>query len=117
MDAETINFRREQFSSPMMQHFFDLKQKHLDSILLFRNGDFYECFFEDALAVGRVCNIPVGNVNEFPLVAFPCIASARYISKILKKGVFKVAVCDILNLPPSCTHESPIRKVVKVFTP
>lgn len=70
-----------------------LKKKHPDSLLLFRTGDFYEAYKEDAYTVSKILDIPV--VDE-RMVRFQCFALDEYLPKLIKAGN-RIAICDKID--------------------
>ena len=91
----------EKEHSPMMRQYLEVKERYPDFLLLFRVGDFYETFFEDAELVSAALNIVLTKRSaEVPMAGFPHHASEGYIAKLVKKG-FKVAVCDQVEDPAS----------------
>src|SRR6476660_3061342 len=85
--------------TPAMRQYLDAKQQHRDAILLFRMGDFYEIFYEDALVAARTLEITLtsrskdANGGGIPMCGVPCHAVDGYIARLVKKG-FRVAICD-----------------------
>jgi DNA mismatch repair protein MutS len=84
--------------TPMMQQYFELKEKYKDSILFFRLGDFYEMFFEDALTASKELEITLtgrdcGQEEKAPMCGVPHHASENYINRLIEKG-YKVAICE-----------------------
>ena len=89
--------------SPMMRHYVELKDKNEDTIILYRLGDFYEMFFEDAEVVAHALELTLtgksaGLEERVPMCGIPHHASEVYIDKLIKKG-FKVAICEQLEDP------------------
>ena len=89
--------------SPMMKHYVELKDKYEDTIILYRLGDFYEMFFEDAEVVAHSLELTLtgksaGLEEKVPMCGIPHHASEIYIDKLIKKG-FKVAICEQLEDP------------------
>lgn len=89
--------------SPMMTHYLNLKEKYKDTILLYRLGDFYECFFEDAELVSKAIEIILtskncGNGQKAPMCGVPAHAIDSYLSKLVQRG-YKVAICEQLSEP------------------
>ncbi len=86
--------------TPMMQHYLELKEKHPDTILMYRLGDFYEMFFEDAKIASReldlVLTARAAGVEKAPMCGIPHRAAQSYISKLVHKG-YKVAICEQLE--------------------
>ena len=94
-DAEA----RKQEATPMMRQYLEVKDRYPDYLLLFRVGDFYETFYDDALSVSTALNIVLTKrSSEVPMAGFPHHASEGYIAKLVRKG-FKVAVCDQVEDP------------------
>src|SRR6266700_7155658 len=89
--------------TPLMQQHRAIKQKYPDAILLFRVGDFYETFGEDAIIASRVLGITLtkrnnGSAISSELAGFPHHALDTYLHKLVKGG-FRVAICDQLEDP------------------
>src|SRR5688572_8059296 len=89
--------------TPLMQQHRAIKQKYPDAILLFRVGDFYETFSEDAVIAARVLGITLtkrnnGNAASSELAGFPHHALDTYLHKLVKAG-YRVAICDQLEDP------------------
>jgi DNA mismatch repair protein MutS len=103
----------------MRQQYLDIKRQYPDTILLFRLGDFYETFDDDARLVAQVCDVvltsrPVGNDQRVPLAGVPYHALDVYLAKLVAAG-HKVAICEQLT-------DAPIkglvpREVVRIVTP
>ncbi|NTW51083.1 MAG: DNA mismatch repair protein MutS [Chlorobiaceae bacterium] len=94
-DAEA----RKQEATPMMRQYLEVKDRYPDYLLLFRVGDFYETFYDDAISVSTALNIVLTKrSSEVPMAGFPHHASEGYIAKLVRKG-FKVAVCDQVEDP------------------
>jgi DNA mismatch repair protein MutS len=86
-----------------MQQYARVKASYPDTILLFRMGDFFETFEEDAATTSRVLGITLtkrgnGAAGEIPLAGFPHHALDTYLPKLLKAG-YRVAVCEQLEDP------------------
>ena len=89
--------------TPAMRQYAAMKERYPDCILLFRMGDFYEMFFEDALTAARVLEITLTSRNKnskdaIPLCGVPYHAVSGYLAKLIEKG-FKVAVCEQMEDP------------------
>src|SRR5690242_9717295 len=89
--------------TPMMQQHRAIKQKYPDAILLFRVGDFYETFGQDAIVTSRVLGITLtkrnnGAASSSELAGFPHHALDTYLHKLVRAG-YRVAVCDQLEDP------------------
>ncbi len=106
--------------TPAMRQYAEVKGSHPDSILLFRMGDFYEMFFEDALTASKVLDITLtsrnkNSIDSVPLCGFPWHAASSYITKLIENG-FKVAVCEQIE-DPKLAKGVVKRAVVRVVTP
>ncbi|MBP1711569.1 MAG: mismatch repair protein [Deltaproteobacteria bacterium] len=106
--------------TPAMKQYVDIKKKYPDCILLYRMGDFYEMFFEDALTAAPVLEITLTSRNKskedaVPLCGFPYHAASSYITKLVEKG-FKVAVCEQVEDPKNARGIVK-REVIRVITP
>ena len=91
--------------APMMKHYVELKDNYPDVILLYRLGDFYEMFFEDAEVVSHELELTLTGRNagleeRVPMCGVPHHAVDIYVDKLIKKG-FKVAICEQLEDPKS----------------
>ena len=91
--------------APMMRHYVELKDNYPDVILLYRLGDFYEMFFEDAVIVSHELELTLTGRNagleeRVPMCGVPHHAVDIYVDKLIKKG-FKVAICEQLEDPKS----------------
>jgi len=106
--------------TPAMKQYVDLKSRYEDCILLFRMGDFYEMFFDDAVTASKVLDITLTTRNKnkddsIPLCGFPYHAVSTYVARLIEKG-FKVAVCEQLE-DPKLAKGVVKRDVVRVITP
>jgi len=103
-----------------MQQYLKIKDEHPDEILLFRLGDFYETFFDDAKAAARALDIVLTSRNAgdgkdaIPLAGFPAHAADNYISRLLRAG-HRVAVCEQVEDPKQAKGLVK-REVVEVLT-
>jgi len=102
-------------TTPMLRQYLDIKEKHRDDILFFRLGDFYEMFFDDAIAASRALDIALTKRHDMPMCGIPYHAAESYIARLVKAG-FRIAVCEQTESVPS---EGKIvkREVVRVITP
>jgi len=103
-----------------MKQYREIKQNHLDAILLFRMGDFYEMFDQDAITGAKVLEITLTARNkskgiETPLCGFPYHAADGYIAKLIRRG-FKVAVCEQVE-DPKLAKGIVKREVIRIVTP
>ncbi|WP_372590576.1 DNA mismatch repair protein MutS [Fervidobacterium pennivorans subsp. carthaginiensis] len=101
--------------TPMMKQYLDIKKKYQDSILLFRLGDFYEAFFDDALVVSKVLNIVLTKRQEAPMAGIPYHALDNYLKKLVDGG-YKVAICEQME-DPATAKGIVKREVTRVITP
>jgi len=106
--------------SPMMQQYFEVKDKYPGCILFFRLGDFYEMFFDDAITVSKALELTLtgrdcGMEERAPMCGVPYHAADMYIRKLIDLG-FRVAVCEQLT-DPAETKGIVVRDVIRVVTP
>ncbi|MBP3242670.1 MAG: DNA mismatch repair protein MutS [Ruminococcus sp.] len=106
--------------SPMMQQYFEVKDKYPDCILFFRLGDFYEMFFDDALTASKLLELTLtgrdcGLEERAPMCGVPYHAANMYIKRLIDLGQ-KVAVCEQLT-DPAETKGIVVRDVIRVVTP
>jgi len=101
--------------TPMMRQYRDLKRRYPDHVLLFRLGDFYETFFEDAELAARLLQITLTARQGAPMAGLPHHASDGYIARLVHAGQ-KIAVCEQLEAPG---REKKLlrRDVVRIITP
>jgi len=112
--------------TPVMRQFLEIKARHPDAVLMFRMGDFYEMFFEDAVAAAPVLDIALtsrdkGSEDPVPMAGVPWHAVGGYIRTLVERG-FKVAICEQMESPEDARKRkgpSKIvrREVVRVVTP
>ena len=104
-----------------MRQYRDAKQQHRDAILLFRMGDFYEMFYEDALVAARALELTLTSRSKdadgggIPMCGVPFHAIDGYIARLVKKG-FRVAICDQVEDPRKAKGIVK-REVVRVVSP
>ena len=115
-DAE----RRRQRQTPLMRQYWKIKDRHPGALLLFRMGDFYETFEDDAVVVADVLGITLtkrgnGAAEEIPLAGFPHHALDQHLPKLVQAG-HRVAVCEQLE-DPKQARTIVKRGVVEVVTP
>lgn len=106
--------------SPMMKHYVELKDKYEDTIILYRLGDFYEMFFEDAIVASKTLEIALtgkscGLEERAPMCGIPFHSANSYISKLVEAG-YKVAIGEQLD-DPQTTKGIVRRDVIRVVTP
>ncbi|HZV94402.1 MAG TPA: DNA mismatch repair protein MutS [Candidatus Nitrosocosmicus sp.] len=101
--------------TPMMQQYQELKRRYPDYLLLFRLGDFYEMFAEDAHLGARLLQITLTARQSTPMAGIPHHAADTYIAKLIRQGQ-KVAVCEQMEAPGR-GKKLVRREVVRVITP
>ena len=113
---------REKELTPMMKQFFSLKEKHPDALLLFRCGDFYETYCEDAVEASRILGITLTRRNNggsatkpTEMAGFPHHALDTYLPKLIRAGR-RVAICDQLE-DPKLTKKLVKRGITELVTP
>lgn len=84
--------------SPMMKQFHELKAKHPDYLMLFRCGDFYETWEEDAKEASRILGITLTKSKGIYMAGFPHHALDTYLPKLIRAGK-RVAICDQIETP------------------
>ena len=95
--------------TPMMKQYFQIKENYPDTILMFRLGDFYEMFFEDAELASQELSITLtgkdcGLSERAPMCGVPYHSYESYVARLIKKG-YKVAICEQMENP--ATEENP----------
>lgn len=106
--------------SPMMKQYFDIKEQYKDCLLMYRLGDFYELFFDDALTTSRELELTLTGRNcgleeRAPMCGVPFHAANSYIAKLVAKG-YKVAICEQVEDPKEAKGIVK-REVVRIITP
>lgn len=106
--------------SPMMKQYFEIKENYKDTILLFRLGDFYEMFFDDAKIASKVLELVLtgrdcGQEERAPMCGVPFHSADSYIAKLVSNG-YKVAICEQME-DPAVAKGIVKRDVVRVITP
>ena len=84
--------------TPMMKQYMEIKKQHMDKIVFFRLGDFYEMFFDDAIIASKVLEITLtgrdcGMDERAPMCGIPYHAADTYISKLIENN-YKIAICE-----------------------
>ena len=112
-------------TTPMMEQYLTIKNKHKDALLFYRMGDFYELFFEDAIVASKALDITLtkrGKTNgmDIPMCGVPFHSADNYLPKLIKKG-FNVAVCEqteTIEEAKSNLKKGPLkREVVRIISP
>ena len=106
--------------TPMMQQYMETKKQYPDCILFYRLGDFYEMFFDDAIAASKALEITLtgkscGLEERAPMCGIPYHAVDGYLTKLVSKG-YKVAICEQME-DPKLTKGIVKREVVRIVTP
>lgn len=106
--------------TPLMKQYIEMKQKHPDAILLFRVGDFYETFSDDAIAASEILGITLtrranGSAQHVELAGFPHHALDTYLPKLVRAGK-RVAICEQLE-DPKLTKKLVKRGITELVTP
>lgn len=115
-----MNEDKKIVETPLMKQYFSIKAKYPDAILLFRVGDFYETFGEDAIVASNVLGIVLtrranGSAAFVELAGFPHHSIDSYLPKLVRAG-YKVAVCDQLE-DPKLTKKIVKRGITELVTP
>ncbi|WP_353258192.1 DNA mismatch repair protein MutS [Prochlorothrix hollandica] len=108
--------------TPMMRHYVEVKSQHKDALLLYRMGDFFECFLEDAITVARELELVLtskeggGEVGRVPMAGIPHKALDGYCAKLVDKG-YAVAICD--QVEDAAQAKGPLvrRAITRIITP
>ena len=111
---------KKQLGTPVMRQFWEMKKNNPDSILLFRMGDFYETFEEDAKTTSNILGIALtkrsnGAAADVPLAGFPYHALDQYLHKLLSNG-HRVAICEQVEDPKEAKGIVK-REVVEIASP
>lgn len=109
----------QDFSTPIMQQYKEIKKRYHDCLLFYRMGDFYELFMEDAHIGAQILNITLtskagGKDGKIPMAGIPYHAVDTYLAKLVKAG-YKVAICEQLSPPNKKGLVK--RDVIRVVTP
>jgi len=108
--------------TPMMRHYVEIKDQYPHALLLYRIGDFYETFFQDAIAIARALELVLTakhageDIGQVPLAGIPHHALDRYCAQLVEKG-FSVAVCDQTEDAAEAQGRLVQRQVTRVITP
>ena len=106
--------------TPMMEQYFEIKEKYKDHLLFYRLGDFYEMFFDDAIVASRALDLTLtgrdcGEAERAPMCGVPFHSVDTYIGKLIEQG-FKIAICEQME-DPALAKGLVKRDVVRVITP
>jgi len=107
-------------STPLMRQYHAIKQQAPNTLLMFRLGDFYELFYEDAITAARELEITLTSRNKekgqaIPMCGVPYHAAETYLSRLIQKG-YRVAICDQME-EPSAAKKLVRREITRVVTP
>ncbi|GCE64754.1 DNA mismatch repair protein MutS [cyanobiont of Ornithocercus magnificus] len=107
--------------TPILRHYVELKAAHPERILLYRLGDFFECFFEDAIQLSQILGLTLTGkdggraIGRVPMAGIPHHAAERHCTELIRHG-FSVALCDQLETVP--IKGMPLKRgITRVFTP
>ena len=108
------------FSTPLMRQYSAIKARHPSALLLFRLGDFYELFFEDAVVASRELQITLTSRNKekgepIPMCGVPYHAAENYIARLIQKG-HRVAMCEQME-DPKVAKKLVKREITRIVTP
>jgi DNA mismatch repair protein MutS len=107
--------------TPVLRHYVELKMAHPERVLLYRLGDFFECFFEDAITLSRELELTLTGkdagkaIGRVPMAGIPHHAAERYCSDLIRLG-YSVALCDQLETTPA-KGALLKRDITRVLTP
>ena len=106
--------------TPMMRQYLEIKKNYQDTILMFRLGDFYEMFFDDAKTVSRELELVLtgrdcGQEERAPMCGVPFHSVDSYIARLVSRG-YKVAICEQTE-DPATAKGIVKRDVVRILTP
>ncbi len=107
--------------TPMLRHYVELKAAHPERVLLYRLGDFFECFFEDAIQLSRLLELTLTGkeggkaIGRVPMAGIPHHAAERYCGELVRRGL-SVALCDQVEATPA-KGALLKREITRVLTP
>ena len=115
-----MSIERKYAETPLMKQYYAIKEQHPDAVLLFRVGDFYETFGDDAIKASEILGITLtrranGSASSVELAGFPHHALDTYLPKLVRAGQ-RVAVCDQLE-DPKLTKTIVKRGITELVTP
>src|SRR5439155_20775260 len=107
-------------STPLMRQYNAIKQQAPNALLMFRLGDFYELFYEDAVTAARELEITLTSRNKekgeaIPMCGVPYHSAEGYVARLIQKG-YRVAVCDQME-DPSVAKKLVRREITRIITP
>ena len=106
-------------TTPVMRQYLEIKRENPNMLLLYRLGDFYETFFEDAYILSKALELTLtsrdaGTLGRIPLAGIPVKAADNYIERLVQKNI-KVAICEQLE-DPKYTKDLVKRGVTRIIT-
>ena len=108
--------------TPALRHYVELKIENPERVLLYRLGDFFECFFEDAITLSKLLEITLTSkeggkkIGKVPMAGIPHHASDRYCTELINKGL-SIAICDQLEDAPAKGNKLIKRGITRLITP
>ena len=108
--------------TPVLKHYVELKKAHPERILLYRLGDFFECFFEDAIQLSQLLELTLTgkeggkSIGRVPMAGIPHHAAERYCTELIKQGL-SIALCEQLETTPSKDGNLLKRGITRILTP
>ena len=111
-------------ASPVMVQYHEIKEAHPGCLLFFRMGDFYELFFDDAVAAAQALDIALTKRGrhegaDIPMCGVPVHTAEAYLARLIRAG-FKVAICDQIEDPAEARRrgvKGPVRRAVRSASP
>lgn len=118
--AKQSTNKKSSNDTPMMRQYMSIKDQYPEAIVMYRMGDFYEMFFEDAIVAAQALDLNLTSRNKnapdpIPMCGLPHHASVGYVSRLIEQG-FKVAICEQME-DPSKVKGLVKREVIRVITP
>ena len=119
--AETDSKEPYSEHTPAMRQYLILRDKHPGVMLLYRIGDFYETFFDDAVKINRLIGLTLTKRGTFqgkpiPMAGIPAATLEQYLARLVKLGV-SVAICEQIGDPNEPGKATMDRKIVRIVTP
>ncbi len=120
MRLAIVNAVSTDASTPLMRQYHAIKQQAPNTLLMFRLGDFYELFYEDAVTAARELEITLTSRNKekgqaIPMCGVPYHAAEGYLARLIQKG-YRVAICDQME-EASAAKKLVRREITRVVTP
>ena len=124
VNDESYSFRKVEKNklSPVLLHYVQLKEEHPNHLLLYRLGDFFECFFEDAILISQALEIALTSkeggkeIGRVPMAGIPYHALERYSAELIKQN-YSIVICDQLE-KSSGKYGTPIKRgITRIITP